>query len=88
MSLSNTLEGKYVCKNQLDTWTSGHTKHSPISFPKQFLWKKVYMLEANQSQNRGVPLFFPTDSHPESLFDLLQNDMSTSRTMKAYAQEV
>ena len=26
----------------------------------------------------GVPLSFPTDSHPQSLFDLLQNHMSTT----------
>ena len=35
-----------------------------------------------------VPLFFPTDSHPLSLSDLLQNNMSTSHTIRAHAQEV
>ena len=26
--------------------------------------KELYLLEANHSQNRGVPLLFPTDNHP------------------------
>ena len=34
------------------------------------------LVEANPSQNHGVPLFFQTDSHPSSLSDLLQNHMS------------
>ena len=29
-----------------------------------------------------------TDSHPQSFFDLLQNHMSTSHTIRAHAQEV
>ena len=34
-----------------------------VTFP---IWsgKKFDSLEANHSWNRGVPLFFPTDSHP------------------------
>ena len=31
---------------------------------------------ANHSKNQGVPLFLTTDSHPQSLSDLLQNPMS------------
>ena len=45
-------------------------------------------LEANQSWNRGVPLFFPTDSHPLSLSDLLWNRMPTGHAIRAHAQEV
>ena len=39
-------------------------------------------LEANHSQNHGVPIFFPT----ECLSDLLQNHMSIS-TNRAHAEE-
>ena len=35
-----------------------------------------------------VPLFSPTDSHHKSLFDLLQNHMNTSHTIRVHAQEV
>ena len=48
----------------------------------------VYSIEANHSENRGVPLLFQTDSHPYSLSDLLQNHMSTSHTIRAHAKEV
>ena len=39
-------------------------------------------------QVKAVPLFFPTDRHPQSLFDLQQNHMSTSHNIRAHAQEV
>ena len=61
---------------------------SSYRFQNSFFEKKVYMPEANQSYNHGVPLFFMTDSHPLSLFDLLQNHMSTSHIIRAHAQEV
>ena len=35
-----------------------------------------------------LPLFFPTDSHPKYLSDLLQSYMSTSHTIRAHVQEV
>ena len=34
--------------------------------------KYFQYLEANHSYNCGLPLFFPTDSHPQSLSDLFQ----------------
>ena len=33
-------------------------------------------LEANHSKNRGLPLFFPTDSYPSYLYDLSQTSCS------------
>ena len=55
-----------------------------VSNPKRVFFLK---LEATHSQNSGIPLFFPTDSHPQSLLDLLQNYMSTIHTITAHAQE-
>ena len=46
------------------------------------------LLEANHSYDRGLPLFFPTDSHPWSLSYLLQNHVSSCQAIGAYAQEV
>ena len=51
-------------------------------------FKRKKSLEANHSQNFGLPLYFPTDRHPLSLSDLLQNHMSTSNFIRAHAQEV
>ena len=45
-------------------------------------------LESNDSCNYVLPLFFPTDSHPYSLSDLVQNHMNTSHTIRAHAQKV
>ena len=35
-----------------------------VTFIKSYTLETFTFLEANSSQNRGVPLFFPTDSHP------------------------
>ena len=35
-----------------------------------------------------LEIFFPTDSHPQYLSDLLQNHMSISHTVRAHLQEV
>ena len=49
---------------------------------KQY-WKSMrdQLLEVNHSKNCGVSLFFPTDTHPLPLSDLLQNHMSTKDHM-------
>ena len=39
-------------------------------------------------QVKAVLLYFKTDSQPQSLFDSLQNHMSTSHTVRAHAKEV
>ena len=44
--------------------------------------KFVSILEANHSKNHGIPLFFPTYSHPLSLSDLLQNHMNIAMLLE------
>ena len=59
-----------------------------ICSPRKFVpgMPKRLQLEANHSYNRGVPLFLPTDDHPLSLSDLLQNHTSTIHTsIRAHA---
>ena len=68
--------------NCLSTTLTAHTQLSSVEVQTKL------RLEANHSQNRGLPLFFPTDSRPQSLFDLLQYLISTSHTIRAHAQEV
>ena len=48
------------------------------------------VLEAARGKSlfESWPLFFPTDSYPQSLSHLLQNHMSTSHTIRAHVQEV
>ena len=46
----------------------------------------LLLLEANHFYNRGVPLFFATDSHPNLC--LIYFKISHSHTIRVHAQEV